>query len=297
MRNPGNAKAATNGQDRPEWGVLNGTVFLYVGMHRTRCGLYHGASRFRTGAGAGGYSESLWPLEVPFPSGLQARATEQLKRPATTITEAAHAVGFGSSQAFAKAVKRELSMTASSIREDTDCLADVVAKLSVPSHTEPTETPQLSVEIANFEPFSAIARYTDGQYPKLNDVYWGLFDVVGAPEKVEAILGQPFDDIEGGDIEFICSLKVSTDIKKPLTGYSARRIPGGVAIMMRHRGVYEQLLDTVDHLYLSAIAIPEVQLADEPLLFHYLDDPEEVAEEDLRTDLYLFLELNERPAL
>ncbi|NRA31110.1 MAG: GyrI-like domain-containing protein [Parvularculaceae bacterium] len=188
-------------------------------------------------------------------------------------------------------------MTASSIREDTDCLADVVAKLSVPSHTEPTETPQLSVEIANFEPFSAIARYTDGQYPKLNDVYWGLFDVVGAPEKVEAILGQPFDDIEGGDIEFICSLKVSTDIKKPLTGYSARRIPGGVAIMMRHRGVYEQLLDTVDHLYLSAIAIPEVQLADEPLLFHYLDDPEEVAEEDLRTDLYLFLELNERPAL
>jgi len=135
-----------------------------------------------------------------------ARATEQLKKPGVTITEAAHSVGFGSSQSFAKAVKRLLDKTASSIRSDSGRLADAVEQLSVPNWSGDEGVPELSVEIATFAPFTAIARHTKGQYPNLNETYWSLFEAAGDPQKVEAILGQPFGDVRDADLEFALHL-------------------------------------------------------------------------------------------
>lgn len=216
------------------------------------------------------------------------RAVDQLKESGVSITQAAHAVGFGSSQSFAKAVKRVLDMTASSIRMSDERLAEVIEELSLPKPVHAGGEPELRVEIASFSPFKAIARQTHGQYPELNEIYWQLFELAVEPANVQAILGQPLGDIEDPTgFHFISSLKVSTEIDNLPPGFLHAEIPGGVYAVLRHRGSYERLPETVDDLYRLALSLPELRIGDQPLLFHYLDDPEEMEESDLRTDVYM----------
>ena len=58
-------------------------------------------------------------------------------------------------------------------------------------------------------------------------------------------------------------------------------------LVTRHLGDYDGLPSALDRAYLTGMANSELRLIDSPCLFHYLDDPEEVCEQDLRTDVYL----------
>lgn len=219
-----------------------------------------------------------------------ARAAEQLKNPDTSVTEAAFSVGYGSSQSFAKALKRVLSASASTIRTDQERLTNAIETLIVPQTSEGTERSDLMVEIAQIEPFQAVALRTDGTYPSLNVIYATLFEAAGDPAIVQAILGRPYGDIGGDDhseLRFDCALKLTEGIEH-LPGEIVRSdVHGGVYLLTRHIGSYEELPDAIDRLYLTALSQDGVRIAEDPLLFHYLDDPETVDEADLRTDLYL----------
>ena len=66
----------------------------------------------------------------------------------------------------------------------------------------------------------------------------------------------------------------------------AVNIPAGRSYRIRHLGSYDAMQPAIDYLYAAAIEAGET-LSERPPLFHYLDDPEEVAEENLRCDVYL----------
>lgn len=219
-----------------------------------------------------------------------ARATESLKNPDTSVTEAAFAAGYGSSQSFAKALKRVLAASATTIRADQERLSDAVETLIVPQTAAGVERSDLSVEIAQIEPFQAVALRTDGTYPSLNVIYATLFEAIGDPSIVQAILGRPYGDIgltNQSSLRFDCALKLTEDLDH-LTGDIVRSdVHGGVYLLTRHVGSYDQLPDAVDRLYLTALSQDGIQIAEDPLLFHYLDDPETTETKALRTDLYL----------
>ena len=140
------------------------------------------------------------------------------------------------------------------------------------------------------EPFAAIAMRTDGTYPSLNVVYEALFEAAGGPQFVEAILGQPFGDIEldlANTLRFDCALKLSSDASVNSQNQARMRVLEGPYLLARHTGTYDRLPESIDRLYLAALSQDEVQIGDAPLLFHYLDDPESTDEASLRTDIYL----------
>ncbi|MEL7451660.1 MAG: GyrI-like domain-containing protein, partial [Pseudomonadota bacterium] len=129
--------------------------------------------------------------------------------------------------------------------------------------------------------------------PSLNSTYWSLFEAAGGPENVAAILGRPHGYIGADDgsapagLRFDCALKLRTldaEYPEPMRMQS---VPGGNFLLTRHIGAYDKLPDAVDRLLLAALAVPELAIADEPMLFHYIDDPETTEEAALRTDVYL----------
>lgn len=223
-----------------------------------------------------------------------ARAAERLRDENISVTEAAFSAGYGSSQSFAKALKRVLSVSASSIRGDTDRLGVAIEMLVVRQTDDGVKKPDLSVEIAQIEPFKAITLRTDGAYPALNTSYWALFEAVQDPESVQAIIGRPFDEIHSGDMQdlrFDCGLKLTRSPHELPSHIFETDIHGGVYLLTRHVGAYDGLPDAIDRLYFAALSQADIKVSDEPLLFHYLDDPETTSEADLRTDLYLALDI------
>ncbi|MEM1379956.1 MAG: GyrI-like domain-containing protein [Pseudomonadota bacterium] len=217
-------------------------------------------------------------------------ATEQLRDPKASVTDVAFSAGYGSSQSFAKALKRVLSQSASAIRQDQERLTSAIAELSVPKSDDGKARAELRVEIAQMTPFKAIMLHTDGSYPNLNENYWALFEAAGDPSVVSAILGQPYGDIGGDPVDtlrFDCGLKLQEIPDELPEAIEVRELEGGVHLLTRHIGSYDRLPEAIDRLYLAALAHDEIEIPDEPLLFHYLDDPETTEEAQLRTDLYL----------
>jgi len=221
-----------------------------------------------------------------------ARGIADLSSPDASVTDAAITAGFSSSQAFAKAMKNMTSETASNLRREPGRLTDIIEILGQAPGKD-GEAP-LTIELAAIEPFEIMVTRTEGIYPELNETYGGLFGIVGDPESVEAILGMPHGDISEAETEpliFDCGLKLKQNASELPPGYEHKRIEPGAYILARSLGSYDRLSDTVDMLYRYALATPDTRISDVPLLFHYLDDPEETAEEELRTDVYLKVEL------
>lgn len=217
-----------------------------------------------------------------------AAGTRALAEPGTRITQAAMLAGYSSSQAFAKALKDAVAVPASELRADPERLAAAVASLSAPKNAGPE--PVIRLEIASLDPLDVFAVTTQGRYPELNETYTTLFIAAGGPENVRAILGWPLDDFasdtEGAHV-FVCGLVLAGPAADPAPDMHTAHTHGGLHLLSRHSGSFDGLLETVDALYAAALGVPGLEFEDAPPVFHYLDDPEETPEADLRTDIYV----------
>lgn len=217
-----------------------------------------------------------------------AAGTRALAEPGTRITQAAMLAGYSSSQAFAKALKDAVAVPASELRADPERLAAAIATLSAPNRQGPE--PVIRLEIASLDPLDVFAVTTHGRYPELNDTYTSLFIAAGGPENVRAILGWPMNDFTSdadGAHVFVCGLVLAGPAADPAPEMHAAHTSGGLHLLCRHSGSFDGLLDTVDALYAAALGVPGLEFEDAPPVFHYLDDPEETPEADLRTDIYV----------
>ncbi len=227
-----------------------------------------------------------------------ARGADALRDHSSSITEAAMAAGYGSSQAFAKAVKRELANTASDLKSDPERLADTIEILSEPLTPANHENgPLVRIEVCSLDPFEIMVIRTVDTYPNLNDTYWKLVEAAGDPETVRAVFGIPHRDIAShsdGGFVFECALTLATPISDLPSGISKRTINAGMYLIVRHTGSDDILPSTLDVLYDFVLRSNDIVLSDEPSIFHFVDDPEEVDEESCRTDIYVKVEINEQ---
>ena len=223
-----------------------------------------------------------------------AKSAALLRQPKISITEAAIAAGYSSSQAFAKAIKKALSVSPSELRSDPERLASSIRTLLEPvDASKKLDSVRARIEICSLEPLRVILVRTQDKYPDLADTYWRLVGAVGEPENIGAILGLPHRDtstFQDGDFIYDCALLPTRPVANLPSDMRHYSIAAGTYLLVRHKGLDADLPDTLDELYAVILAAPGIQLADTPCIHHFIDDPEEVAESECRTDIYVKIE-------
>ncbi|GAA0370175.1 AraC family transcriptional regulator [Bowmanella denitrificans] len=207
---------------------------------------------------------------------------------AATVTDAALQAGFSSSQAFAKAMKRQAHLSPSQLRDDPELLDVIAGRLSHPASGMAANPPGwLSVELVSLAPMRLMTVRTEHLYPDLFDTYGMLFEQAGGPEVVQAIIGMPRDDSDNQAGQFDSALLLSEAPRELPDNLFWQDSAQGDYLRTRHLGSFAGLEATVDNLYLTLLGMDDLWPADSPCIYHYLDDPEMVEESALRTDIYL----------
>lgn len=221
-----------------------------------------------------------------------AEAAEKIRNLDTAVAKVALNVSQSSAASVTNAVRRVLSPVSGSVKDDPERLSDVSETILVPHAADGSARPDLAIDVTQMQPFETISKRTDGTYPKLNVAYESLFEAAGSPEQVQALLGRPYGDVASDQhdtLRFDCALQLTDRPPQLPSDVMVSKVRGGAYLRTRHLGSYDDLSDAIDRLYLTALSHEGIQIADAPLLIHYIDDPESVLEDALRTDVYLEL--------
>ena len=214
---------------------------------------------------------------------LRLEASEELLKQQRSITETAMALGFGTPQSYARAFRRK---TGTSPTEHRSAVAD--------SPAGPRRMPEVTLEHRGEVLVVALRRegkpYTD-LYATFG-VVWNWATECGVIEKLTGIYGIPWDDpvcVSTDQLRYDACLSFG-DVAHPAPPFRSLTLPAGPYARLRHQGSYEEL-ESLDQ-YLVGEWLPESgrEAADFPVFHQFLDDPEQVPVEALRTDVLLFLE-------
>jgi AraC family transcriptional regulator len=214
-----------------------------------------------------------------------AKAGQALALAQTSVTEAALQAGFTSSQSLAKALQRELGSNATDLRSDPDRLSRVLQELATPRQL--TASPY-QVTLVALAPCTVVSISTLGQYPELNDSYGYLFSLLAEHAEIQAILGLAYEDVDSDlNARFDCALLVQPLPAQLQPELQLQQLGAQQYLVFRHQGSYKTLSDSIDWLYSYCLSHGAYSPDHQPCLHHYLDDPEQVDETLLRTDIYL----------
>lgn len=206
------------------------------------------------------------------------------------VTVASGASGYASTQAFARVLKDETGTSATRLRADPARLHRLLEDFRAPAQR--TAGAPLAITVVSIDPFRLLAIRNVGDYAELNAGYGRLFELVLqqlSPEELQGIYGIPHDDprfVPADQCRFDCALRVEQE-GAATEELSELTLGGGEHLCLRHLGDYDRIQESIDLLYASVLSGQAHELADAPMFIHYLDDPEEVAEAELRADIYL----------
>lgn len=212
------------------------------------------------------------------------RATTELAN--DNVTSAAAAGGYATPQAFVRAFKQQTGQRPSDAKA-----SDTFWPIKKGEGSNATPAP-MTIKVITREPFQVLALRNVGAYAELNSCYSELFDKVFEsvdPAELLGIYGVPYDDplsVPASQCRCDCAIEVgaSVEARDPLKELT---LGGEQFAVTRHLGDYDTMPQTIDQLYAAVIADEALEIGDAPAFVHYLDDPEEVAEADLRADIYL----------
>lgn len=224
-------------------------------------------------------------------------ALQLLSDPARAVTEAALAVGYETPQAFSRAFREALGASPSELRASPGRLASGIARLSrAPSVPEP-DGPPLRVEVVSVAPFRVVALRNTGAYEDLDQVYGRLFEWAGGRgllESLAGLYGMPLEDRREAapigyafDAMLAFGMPVGPD---PDAGIAVATLGGGRYARIRHVGAFTGLEALTDRLLAEWLPASGEALREAPIHHEYLDDPEQVPEALLRSDVYVPLE-------
>lgn len=220
-------------------------------------------------------------------------AIGMLANPQATVTDVAHAVGFGSSQAFAKVTRQHLDTTPGALLADADLRAAATERLNL-SMAPKSESAPGAVEVMSLSPFRALLLPVTGDNEAMAAAFGALFGWAAAADCVESIIGlwsiehDDRRDVPAAECRADAMVQLEADIAQPLgAGMEWVVQDGGRYARLRVTGSYELLEPAVDRLLRDWLPESGESLAERPILFQYLDDPETTPEALLRTDIHL----------
>jgi AraC family transcriptional regulator len=216
-----------------------------------------------------------------------ARAAHLLAASLAPISEVAGRVGFETPQAFSRAFRQQYGLAPSEART-VNAAGPVAGASATASHPQPA----IRVEVVTLKPFRVAVMRTEGMYSKLDEIYRGLFEWMaksGALESINGIWGVPHHDrrdIPAPEYVFDCCVATSSVVSGS-DGVALADLGGGEYLRYLHEGSFDRLDESRDAMLRELVARPEWQLRESPILQEYLNDPDETAEQDLRTHIYV----------
>ncbi len=220
------------------------------------------------------------------------RAVGLLAQPGARVTDVALAVGLESSQSFARLVRQHLDTTPGTLRDDAAARDEAERRLARPLRA-PVTAPAFDVSVVSVAPFDAVLVSVTGDNEALAEAYGALFAwaaEAGLVESIAGLWGVEHDDRR--DVppdqcraEAIIAFPVGTPLAPP-DGLRRAQEAGGRYARIRVVGPYDRLEPALDVLLADWWPTSGHALAERPILFHYLDDPETTPSEVLRTDIH-----------
>ena len=189
-----------------------------------------------------------------------------------SVTGAALAAGYASSQSLAKAVRHHTGASVTELRGTG--LGDEIGRLKRPRKEGST----MSLEIVDHAPVTVACRLVVGPYDELNLGYRALFEDVCeqlSPDEISGVYGIPVDDprdVPRDEHRFACALGVPRDAGALDRDVELRELGGGRFALARFVGPYEGVPAAVDDLY-SQILAEGLGLGSAEAFMHYVDQP------------------------
>ncbi|HST44728.1 MAG TPA: AraC family transcriptional regulator [Luteimonas sp.] len=211
-----------------------------------------------------------------------AQAQARLADGDVSITEVAMDGGFATPQSFARAFRRVTGMSPSGF------LSGGAQRTAV----DPKPDATVRIELRAAGQLVAL-RKEGGAYRALNALFqqlWDWADAAGRLGGLQGIYGLPLDDPESvpeSRLRYLACLALD-DASRPPAPFEMLALEAGEYATLRHTGDYAGLEDANQRLLVQVLASGR-EPADFPLFHHFLDDPEEVAPELLRTDVLVRL--------
>lgn len=201
----------------------------------------------------------------------------------SSITAIALDGGFGTPQSFARAFRRVTGLSPS------EFLSSGLPEINVGS------PPDAEIRIDLREAGELVAlRREGGAYRELNALFWQVWnwaESAGKLDGLRGLYGIPWDDpvsVSEDRLRYDACLALA-DPGTPAPPMRIVPLPAGDYAALRHLGSYDGLEDANQALMRWLIASGRTP-ADFPLFHHFLDDPEEVPEAALRTDVLIRLD-------
>lgn len=216
----------------------------------------------------------------------------QLLAAGKTVTHVALAVGYASPQAFARTFRQTLGVAPAGLRGHAAQATALLARLQPPP---PQAMEPLVVDLVEIAPFDVVVLRAQGAFDDLDHAFGRLFgwaEAAGLVEGINALIGVPLGDhrdLPPRALRFDAALRMPmpATLPRPLRRL---RIAGGRHARVRHVGAYSGLEDMTDRLLAQWWPGSGERLRDAALHYHFLDDPEQVAEVELRADIFLPLD-------
>jgi AraC family transcriptional regulator len=207
------------------------------------------------------------------------------------VMDAAGRAGYGTSQSFARAFRSDVGASATGAR-DAGSLASIQEQLRKPRPEGANmSAPPLAIEVVSLEPFTVSAFRNVGDYAELNHGYARLQSLLPDPSAISGLYGIPYDDpftTPAAECRFDCCMSLAPYSAQPNhEEVRAVTISGGRYARATQLGSYDQCWATLDRLYAAIIDDLDAEIGDAPVFIHYHDDPDTVAPEALRADLYV----------
>ncbi|MDQ3205787.1 MAG: GyrI-like domain-containing protein [Pseudomonadota bacterium] len=225
------------------------------------------------------------------------RALRLLSDPAQAVTRVAHEAGYETPQAFARAFREALGASPSELRAEPARLQAAMERLAQPPAATREDAVPLRVEVVSIEPFRVAAMRNTGPYADLDQVYGRLFAWAGERgllEGLAGLFGLPREDRRDAApgcyaFDAMLGFRVPFDADAH-AGIATATLGGGRYARVRHVGSFTGLEALTDRVLAHWLPASGESLRPAPLYHEYLDDPEQVPEPLLRTDIHIPLE-------
>lgn len=207
------------------------------------------------------------------------------------IIDIALEAGFESPEAFARAFRRTFDQSPSEFRAEPNWPH---WHSRFDSHIQPYGEKTMEVDIVNFEA-TKIALLEHLGPPEKTMETAGKFiawrkETGLSPVKTSRTFGIPYSDPKITEPEKfrwdICG-SIEGDVPANKYGVKTGVIPGGRCAVVRHKGSYDNLGDSIYYVYREWLPEHGEEVRDYPCFFHYLNFIHEVDECDLLTDIYV----------
>lgn len=194
-----------------------------------------------------------------------------------------HSAGYSNAQSFSRSFKATYGQSPAAFRQKSG-LIPASSPLSKGDYTV------YPIEIKETQKLRLASLAHTGSYMEIGSKFSQIATYIGGAglfPKAGHMVGIYCDDPSSrpeAELRSIAGIILPEDVQIP-TALEEKIVPAGRAIVLRYQGPYAGLRSAYEYLYGTWIAQNDPDLADFPAYEIYLNDPTQVAAEDLLTEI------------